>query len=134
MKNPKTSTIFFLFTINNKNFEVDSDDKRFGDLIPPQGTILLEDTDKGSQDSCDMHDYLDIQNLKIENGKLNFITKKKNGITFEFKGEFLVKGNFYTLDVDAKVLKGILVKKKNRKIIAKETLTFGWDNSETCLH
>lgn len=125
---------FFLFTIQNKNFEVTSDDERFGDFIPPQGTFLLEDTDKGKKDNCDMHDYFDIPKIKIEDGKINFITKKKDGITYEFKGEFVIKGNFYTLELDEKVLKGTLMKKKNGKIIAKEDLKFGWSNSEMCLH
>ena len=131
---PKGFENVFLISINNKNFEVESDDLKFGDLIPPAGFILLEDTDKGAKDSCEMHDYIDLSKVNIEDGKMSFISKKKNGISYEFNGEFLVKGNFYTLDVGAKVLNGKLVKKKNGKIIAENDLTFGWTSAEKCLH
>ncbi len=125
---------FYIFTIHNKNFEVAPDDKRYGEFVLPQGTIFLEDKDKGVNDNCDMHDPFAIPKIDIENGKINFTTKKRDGTTYEFKGEFIVKGNFYTLELDEKVLKGILTKKKNGKTVAQEELTFGWDNSETCLH
>lgn len=124
---------FSLLTIQNKNLEVDSDDERFGELIPPEGTLLLADKDEGA-DGCDMHDYFDIPKIRIENGRMNFETKKRNGIIYEFKGEFIVKGNFYTLDFYARVLQGTLTKKKNGKIVAKEMLKFGWSNSDICLH
>ncbi|MGI8545569.1 MAG: hypothetical protein ACR2MD_19100 [Aridibacter sp.] len=124
----------FFISVNNKNFEVDSDDMKFGDLIPPKGFIVLEDKDNGAIDGCEMHDYIDIPNIEIEDGKISFVSKKQKGIIYEFKGEFIVKGNFSAFNFDAKVLKGTLKKTKNGKIIAKEELTFGWDSSEKCFH
>ncbi len=133
LEESKTFGDFFLFTIANKNFEVESEDERFGDFMPPQGTLLLEDSDSG-EDGCEMHDYFDIPNIEIEDGKISFTTKTRNGISFEFNGEYLVKGNFYTLELEEKVLKGTLTKKKNGKPVAEEELKFGWNNSEICLH
>lgn len=123
-----------LISLNNKNFNVETNDVKFGDPVPPEGFILLDDTDEGAKDSCGMHDYIDLPDIKIEDGKMSFISNKKNGISYEFNGEFLIKGNFYTLDIGAKVLKGTLTKKQNGKVIAKKDLTFGWTSAEKCLH
>ena len=124
----------YIFSIYNKNLDVDPDDERFGELVPPKGLIWLDDTDKGAKDNCDMHDYVDVPQINIKDGRIGFVSKITNGISYEFKGEFVVKGNFYTLDPDAKVLKGILIKRKNGKEVSEEKVAFGWDPGETCLH
>ena len=124
----------YIFSIYNKNLDVDLDNERFGERLPPKGLIWLDDTDKGAKDNCDMHDYVDVPHFDISDGKIRFVSKKTNGISYEFNGEFLVKGNFYTLDPDAKVLKGTLVERKNGRQVAEEKVVFGWNPGETCLH
>lgn len=125
--------IFFV-SIQNKDLDVDQDDEKFKNSVSLEGVFVLEDTDNGAEDGCELHDYIYVPIIKIEDGKISFISKKKKGVTYEFKGEFLIKENYRTINVDEKVLKGTLKKKKNGKIIAKKELTFGRDTSEKCFH
>ena len=75
---------------------------------------------------------LEFRSITIKNGKLKIVTESFKDISYEFTGEFLVKGNFYTLDPEAKVLKGELVKKQNGKIIAQSQIVFGWGIEFDC--
>jgi hypothetical protein len=101
--------------IENKNFHVDAKDTRFGDLIAPKGSIVLDD-DK----------QIELEKIYIVDGKVLLESKVLDGIKYEFVGEFLIKGNFYTLDENTEVLEGTLTKKSNGEVIATGNVTFGW--------
>ncbi len=116
---------FFYITIKNKNFDTDPANENFGDLMPPRGFVILQ----GDEDV----EYIDFETIKIADGKLQFETMNRNGISYEFDGEYLVKGNFYTLDVNEKVLQGTLVKKEDGKTVAKKDLKFNWTLEIDCL-
>jgi hypothetical protein len=109
---------FRQFNIFNKNFDVNPKGRNYGELITPSGSMILLDHKKGT--------YIRFENLEISNGKIHFQAKSKNGISYEFDGEFLIKGNFYTLDENAKVLEGVLSKKEYGKTVAESRVTFGW--------
>ncbi len=116
---PKGFEDFKQFNINNKNFDVNPKDRNYGELITPNGSmILINDKSQGT--------YIRFENLEISNGKIRFHAEGKNGISYEFNGEFPVKGNFYTLDENAKVLEGVLTKKEYGKTIAESRVNFGW--------
>lgn len=118
---------FFYIAINNKNFDVEATDPKYGELTTPRGHAILQTENNQVQ-------YLDFDKLSIGNGKIQFETETANGIKYEFDGEFLVKGNFYTLDEDTEVLKGTFVKSKNGKQIAKSDVNLGWNLEIGCLH
>lgn len=115
---PKGFEDFKQFNINNKNLDVNPKDRHYGELIKPNGSMILLDEKKGT--------YLRFENLEISNGKVHFDAQSKNGLSYEFDGEFLVRGNFYTLDENAKVLEGVLTKKEYGKTVAESRVTFGW--------
>lgn len=115
---PKGFEDFKHFNINNKNFDVDPKDRRYGEAVPPSGFIILIDKNKGT--------HIRFEKLDISNGRLYFQANGKNGLSYKFEGEFLVKGNFYTLDENAKVLEGILIKKKAGKTVAESRVVLGW--------
>jgi hypothetical protein len=101
------------FTINNKNLKGDVHSRDYGKLVPPSGYIQT-----GKK--------FEFSKISIGDGNIFFETKEVTGINYEFNGKFLVKGNFYTLDEDAKVLEGVLTKRQNGKIVAESNVTFGW--------
>lgn len=101
--------------IENKRLDVPAYDERFGDPIAPKGVVVIDERQQ-----------LELSRIEIANGKMHTETKENNGIKYEFDGEFVVKGNFYTLDENAQVLKGTLVKKRNGEVIAKGDIAFGW--------
>ncbi len=110
---------FKQFNINNKKLDVDPRDRKYGELITPTGSIILMDgQSEGSM--------IRLEILDISNGKIHFEAKTRNGISYEFDGDFIVKGNFYTLDEDAKVVEGILTKKEYGETVAESPVTFGW--------
>ena len=111
---PKGFEDFTNFTINNKNFDVDEEDENWGKLIAPTGFVDAKT------------ESTELISISIGSGKLQFKTKSAKGISYEFRGEFLVKGNFYTLDSEDKVLKGILTKMQTGKKKVKAEVTFGW--------
>jgi hypothetical protein len=123
---PKGFENFFYVVINNKDFEASPDDKDFGKLMPPRGYVILES-------KTDV-EYIDFETIKIADGKLQFETMTHKGISYEFNGEYLVKGNFYTLDENARVLHGTLIKKKDGQPVATKDFNFNWTNEITCLH
>ncbi len=101
--------------IENKNFDVSQKDPRFGESIAPKGSVVIDDKKQ-----------IELEKIKIADGKIKTESKEKDGIKYEFDGEFVVKGNFYTLDENAQVLKGTLIKKRNGEVIAKGDVSFGW--------
>lgn len=113
---------FHYFDIYNKNFDVNVKDDRYGELIAPSGNLFAGDGSKSYS----------FTSISISNGKLTFATETVNGVAYEFSGEFLIKGNFYTLDPNAKVLKGTLTKKINGKRSKLKELYFGWTIDEGC--
>lgn len=123
---PKGFENFLFFSINNKNFADDPNDKKYGELVPLNGHITLGD-EKGVE-------YIDFDKIRIFDGKINFETKTQSGISYKFDGEFLITGNFYTLGENVNVLAGTLVKKENGKTAAKKNLNFKWDLEIGCLH
>ncbi len=123
------ANIEFSFVINNKNLSVDCDDKNFGELIKPSGFVFEGDAEEAS-DASSKFDYTV---LKIEKDKIRFETEEKNGVSYEFTGEFIVKGNFYTLDPDTKVIKGELIKKQNGKALERKNIVFNWSLDLDCV-
>lgn len=117
---------FQYIKINNKNFDVKPNDKRYGDLVSPNGFVILQN----GKDA----DYIDFSKINIGNGKIQFETETAKGSSYEFTGEFLVKGNFYTLDENTEVLEGTLVKKRNGEVIAKSNINLKWSLEIGCLH
>jgi hypothetical protein len=115
---PKGFEDFLYIRINNKNFDVAKTDSHYGDLVPLNGFVILDGKNRDKQ--------IRFEEITAADGKLRFVTETEDGIKYEFNGEFLVKGNFYTLDENAKVLSGTLVKKADDKIVAKNNLTFKW--------
>lgn len=115
---PKGFEDFLYIKISNKNFDVAKTDDHYGDLIPLNGAIIL-DTKNGDE-------QINFAKINIANGKMHFETQEDKGITYEFDGNFLVNGNFYTLSDSVKVLQGTLIKKENGKTVAKKDLNFNW--------
>ncbi|MCB1022818.1 MAG: hypothetical protein KDB79_00410 [Acidobacteria bacterium] len=115
---PKGFEDLYYIVIENKNFDSSPNDKSYGDPVPLTGFVMLEKNEKAV--------YLDFKSMSIKNGKLRFETKTQNGIKYEFDGEFIVKGNFYTLDENTKVLKGRLTKKVDGKTSAERNFSFNW--------
>ncbi len=123
------SDLDFSFVISNKNLEVACDEKGFGDLVKPSGFVYEGNLEKLTDGSA----QFEFSTLQIEKDKIRFRTEEKNGVSYEFSGEFLVTGNFYTLDPDAKVLKGELVKKKNGETLESRTFVFNWSLDLDCV-
>ncbi len=109
---------FLYIKINNKNFDVAKTDNHYGDLVALNGYVILDGKNRDKQ--------IRFEEINIADGKLHFVTETEDGIKYEFNGDFLVKGNFYTLDENTKVLSGTLTKKLDDKIVAKNDLTFNW--------
>lgn len=115
---PKGFEDFLYIKISNKNFDVAKTDEHYGDLVSLNGFVILDGKNRDKQ--------IRFAEINVADGKLHFVTEAENGIKYEFNGEFLVKGNFYTLDENAKVLSGTLIKKSDDKIVAKNKLAFNW--------
>lgn len=104
---------FESFVINNKI--LNSDEK---------GNYIAEDIAlKGYVHDNKKYEF---ERIEIKDGKIQFQTKIINGVNFSFIGEFLVKGNFYTLDENAEVVKGTLTKKLGDKTVVLHDVSFGW--------
>ena len=116
---PKGFEDFYNFTITNKNFAGDSEDENWRKLIAPIGFV-------------EASNQYEFRNISIGNGKIQFRTKTIKGISYKFSGEFLIKGNFYTLAPDEKVLEGVLTKLQSNKMTAKSTVTFHWYFETSC--
>ncbi len=118
---------FDLFTINNKKLDVECDAKDFGALISPTGFAFETNanTEHGTKWPFD--------SLRISNGKIKFVTEAVNGTSFAFDGDFTVKGNFYTLDPDARVLEGKLIKFLNGRKVAETEVGFTWSIDLECV-
>lgn len=101
------------FTINNKNFKVSVNDKNYGKAIAPNGYVSADKDYKFTK-------------ISIGNEKVEFETAPINGVKYIFSGKFLVNGNFYTLDENAKVVIGTLTKIDGDAITSTENITFGW--------
>lgn len=104
---------FESFVINNKKLSFDEKGNYLAQDIAPFGYVY------------DNKKY-EFESLEIKNGKIRFQTKTIMGVNFSFKGEFLVKGNFYTLDENADVMKGTLTKELGDTKIVLHDVTFGW--------
>lgn len=120
---------FELFTINNKKLDVECDAKDFGSLIAPTGSVI--ETAAGSTASAGRS--LKFQRIEIANTKIYFATEAVNGSRYEFEGNYLVNGNFYTLDPDAKVLRGTLSKFQDGRKVAETEVSFTWSIDLTCV-
>lgn len=104
---------FESFVIENKTIRLDEKGNKIAEDIAPKGYVY------------DSKKY-EFESLEIKDGKIQFQTKTKNGVNFSFKGEFQVRGNFYTLDENAEVIKGTFTKNlKNKKIVLHD-VAFGW--------
>gem|GEM_PF-1439100 len=113
--------------ISNKKLDVDCDDAEFGKLVEPSGFVLFTNPKSGVEST------LDIEALRISDGGLTFETDPRDGVRYSFAGEFLVRGNFYTLDPDTKVLRGTLAKFKDGKRVAETEVSFTWSIDLTCV-
>lgn len=109
------------FTINNKNLEVRPEQSNYGVLVSPSGFVQ---TDR----------KFEFRHISIGGGEINFTTEPQNGISYEFTGKFLVRGNFYTLEEDAEVVEGLLIKKENGMKIAEDRVSFGWFITLSCVY
>ncbi len=101
------------FTINNKNFKVSANDKNYGNAVAPSGYVSADKDYKFTK-------------VSIGNGKIEFETEPINGVKYIFSGKFLVEGNFYTLDENAKVVTGTLTKIDGDAATSSKAVTFGW--------
>ena len=110
------------FEIKNKNLSFDCDDARFGTLTEPKLFV----TDKNDV-------VFEAPVLRAENGVLNFVSETKDGTKYIFEGDFLVKGNFYTLDPEKKVVSGKLLKFVGGKKVAETALSFTWSIDLDCV-
>ena len=110
------------FEIKNKNLQYDCDDARFGTLTDPKLFV----TDKN-----DIVYRASV--LTIENAKLSFVSETLNETKYVFNGDFLVKGNFYTLDPDKKVVKGKLIKFVDGKKVSEADTSFIWSIDLDCV-
>ena len=117
---------FYYIVINNSNIHDPVEPSGKNHTSKLSGFVLLQNAEKV--------DYLDFESIKIEDGKLSFATKVREGISYTFEGVFLIKGNFYTLDPDQKLLKGNLFKNRNRQTVAFINTTFKWNLDIGCLH
>ena len=136
---------FDSFFINNNKFDSECDSEDYGETIAPSGYIQLKtplveelppDLDPAKisiyHTEYDNRDYLELIGIKIEKGHIHFATKSVRGITYSFEGNFLVDGNFYTVDKDAKVLKGKLVTMLDGYVIAESEIMMGWELEIIC--
>lgn len=121
---PKGFEEVFYFDIYNKNFDVDPESESYGDLIAPTGTLAIQ----GEDDTK----FLSFKSISVEDGKLKFVTEAIDGISYQFSGEFLVNGNFYTLDADADVLKGELKRLENNKVVLLHNIVLSWTMEDGC--
>ncbi|MEZ5346675.1 MAG: hypothetical protein R2681_14075 [Pyrinomonadaceae bacterium] len=129
---------FQAFTITNKRLDVDCDDQRFGEFITPNGFINW-----GKSDIEMSGNFVDpvrsrnipaeFDSLHIEKTKIQFKSQEIEGIQFTFTGNFLFKGNFYTLDPDAKVVEGTLARFINGKKTAETKVSFTWNLEMECV-
>ena len=110
------------FEIKNKNLQYDCDDARFGTLTDPKLFV----TDKNEI-------VYRASVLTIENAELSFVTETLNETKYVFNGDFLVKGNFYTLDPDKKVVKGKLIKFVDGKKVSEADTSFIWSIDLDCV-
>ena len=110
------------FSIENKILDVDCDAYNFGDSTIPKLFVVTKD-DK----------VLDADVLRLGNGRLEFETENSGGVRYEFKGDFLVKGNFYTLDPKKKVVSGTLTKLFEGKKVSETELSFTWSIDLSCV-
>jgi len=110
---------FDVFAIDNKKFGINTNRERYMNFKAPSGFV---ETDK----------QYEFSTISIGKGKIHFHTAGINGVSYEFDGEFLVKGNFYTLDPEEKVLKGTFTKKKYNAVVAISEVTFGWFLEYVC--
>ena len=120
---------FESIVISNKELSVDCDHVDFGKLLKPSGFIYFR-TPKAPDEAGSVADFRD---LTIGNGLLKFQAISENGVTYSFEGEFLIKGNFYTLDPDAEVLKGTLTKMVDGKTVAETEISFTWSIDLSCV-
>ncbi len=126
---------FKFFSIENKKLDVDCDDKQFGEFIAPKGFIQLKESSlklDGSDLMTARSDYLEFQRINIGTRYLQFKTARVGRTTYEFNGEFLVDGNFYTLAPDKSILKGELIKEVNGKMVAIANVEFQWKIAIDC--
>ena len=63
--------IFFI-SIQDKDFDINPDDKKLGRVVSLEGVFVVEDTDYGAEDVCGMHDYINVPIIKIKDGKISF--------------------------------------------------------------
>ena len=115
--------------IYNKKLDVDCDDEDFGKLEPPTGVLFVNNTKRETDEQIGF----DIPRFNISEGMIKFSTVEQNGVSFNFDGEFLVKGNFYTLDPKAKVLEGTVTRIENGKKVAETKVSFTWSIDLTCV-
>ena len=64
---------FHFISIQNKRLDVSPKSEHFGEAIPPKGYVLLE----GTNDA----EYIDFKNIEISDGKINFQTETREGIS-----------------------------------------------------
>jgi hypothetical protein len=111
---PKGFEEFVSFSVINKNYESEDEDK-YGKLMAPKGSVQAEKEFKFSR-------------ISIGNGQIQFETERIRGISYSFTGRFIETRNFIHLEAGEveKVLEGRLIKKRKGKTIVERDVKFGW--------
>jgi len=128
---PEELKDFAYFEIWGSSFDID-DGNSASDFQALNGSVLTEASNKTSIDGVDRLETFKYKKFELGHNRILFRTETNNRISYSFSGNFLVKGNFYTLDPNAKVVKGKLRKLKNGKIIAEKELDFEWTHTIGC--
>ncbi|NNF01040.1 MAG: hypothetical protein HKN25_18635 [Pyrinomonadaceae bacterium] len=105
---------------------------RESDFSTVRGSVLTENSNTETTDGASLLLSLKFEKLRIEDDSILFRTKTDEHTYYSFTGKFLVSGNFYTLDSEAKVLRGTLRKLKNGKILVETEVEFGWTHNIGC--
>lgn len=113
-KTPKGFEDFQNFNVTNKNYKTENEDD-YGKLIAPEGYVQAKNE-------------LNFNKISIGNNQIRFETERVKGINYSFAGEFTETRSFIYLEPEEteKVLKGVLIKKRNGKKIAEAEAVFGW--------
>ena len=112
-KLPEELRRFEAFVINNKTLEYDDKGSYEVKEIAPEGYVYS-------------NGKYQFESVTIADGKISFRTKEDSGVIYKFEGEFLVGGNFYTLDPNAEVVRGTLERHFDNEKIVVHNVMFGW--------
>lgn len=117
---PKGFEDFENFNITNKDYKTEIEDD-YGKLIAPEGYVQTKKE-------------LNFNKISIGSNQIRFETERVKGISYSFEGEFIETRRFIYLEPEEteKVLKGVLIKKRNGKKIAEAEVDFGWFAELSC--